>query len=597
MLYKLSLQLLLQTDIACSNQGKVLKATKGPQYSNYKWQLLDESKILSTADTVILKNLLNGNNRVVVTALLNGSTIVGDTADIFRFEIKKVDLNYHDYLQCKGDSVLIKDVNTVSSGYDYDWSNGKTGDSLYIKEAGTYTLTKKGPFPSGCTSKDTVEINYQLVPTTNVEGRKLICVGDPVYLKANLTQTPAGTISYEWQNNSGNTLSTTDVLETTTNTSTSYKLKVTESATLTCTDSSYVYIDVNPALEKGTELDDATICLGESYTTSSPPITGGNGGPYTYSWSSNNEIIGSTTTLNFTPAASSQVKLSVTDANDCVYVDDFEIDVNDLKVSISDNDSLSICENDSLLLSPTVEEGVEPYTYLWTLPDNSNSPESSLLIKTEFGEYSLKLTDALGCFDYDTIQLNAASGIRPIISEIDGPNEIIYNESAEFSVFAQTENFELSATSNGLGEVQVDGNKFVYIPAEEEEEPLIQVEIFNICGSDDSSFILKVVAPEIIENILFIPNTVILSASKEESKVFKIYSETIVNENFELKIFSSKGDLVYEESSYLDLRSSGWKPEENQLNFTGKNVFTFITKGEFENGESFDKTGTITVVQ
>lgn len=586
---------------ACSGKKVILEATSGAQYSNYKWfYVLGPSTYVEFGNTnpVEIPNLSsNSSNEIRVTALENGITTVSDVISIFQFESPKVSLNYDDYLQCKGDSVLVKDENTAGGIFDYTWSNGKTGPSLYLKQAGTYTVSKKGPFPSKCTATDAITINLQLVPSVTANGRKLICVGDPVLLEANLIQTPTGTINYEWQNNSGTVLSSTEKLETTTNSSTTYKLKVTEEATITCSEFSTIAVTVNPPLEKGSELDDAVICLGENYSTSSPPITGGNGGPYTYSWSANNEIIGSSSTLNVTPDQTSEVYLSVTDANDCVYSDDFELTVKDLQVSISDKDSLFICENDSLLLDLEVVDGTEPYTYEWTLPDNTTSPESSLMIKTEYGEYSVKLTDDIGCFDYDTVQVNQASGIRPIIAEITGPTEITFDETAEYSVSAQTDNFELTASSDGLGEIEAEENTFSYLPSDEEEEPTIQIEIFNICGSDDSSFVLKVVAPEIIENILFIPNTVILSASKEESKVFKVYSETIIDENFDLKIFSSKGDLVFEESSYSQLRANGWKPDESILTFSGTNTFTYITKGKFESGETFEETGSITVVQ
>lgn len=59
-------------------------------------------------------------------------------------------------LFCQGDRIQIQGPNNPS--YQYHWSTGATGSSIYVTESGTYTLDITN---SSCTSSDSIEINFK----------------------------------------------------------------------------------------------------------------------------------------------------------------------------------------------------------------------------------------------------------------------------------------------------------------------------------------------------------------------------------------------------------------------------------------------------
>lgn len=100
------------------------------------------------------------------------------------------------------------------------------------------------------------------------------------------------------------------------------------------------------------------------------------------------------------------------------------------------------------------------------------------------------------------------------------------------------------------------------------------------------------------QNLLYVPSAFNLNANNAENRVVKVYGTNVSEEGFSFKIVNRWGKVMYKTNSFNKANTSGWaglnanNGEEQTLN-----VFTWILKGKFNSGETFEKTGTVTLVQ
>jgi len=97
---------------------------------------------------------------------------------------------------------------------------------------------------------------------------------------------------------------------------------------------------------------------------------------------------------------------------------------------------------------------------------------------------------------------------------------------------------------------------------------------------------------------LYIPNAFHPFAQNPENQVVKVYGNNIEENDFHFKIVNRWGKVMYETRSFNEANSVGWDGVNNNTDETLElNVFTYIVRGRFIEGESFEKTGTITQVK
>ena len=100
------------------------------------------------------------------------------------------------------------------------------------------------------------------------------------------------------------------------------------------------------------------------------------------------------------------------------------------------------------------------------------------------------------------------------------------------------------------------------------------------------------------QNLLFVPTAFNLNAINPENRVVKVYGTNISEEGFSFKIVNRWGKVMYKTGSFKEANTNGWKGlNANNGEEQALNVFTWILKGKFNNGETFEKTGTVTLVQ
>ena len=133
------------------------------------------------------------------------------------------------------------------------------------------------------------------------------------------------------------------------------------------------------------------------------------------------------------------------------------------------------------------------------------------------------------------------------------------------------------------------------------------VHIYEIGG--EYTVVLKVVL-EICENEgeegiavetinqLYVPSAFNPSAINPENQVVKVYGTNVSEEEFAFRIVNRWGKTMYETRSFIEANTVGWSGDNaNTGELQDLNVFTWILRGKFNDGETFEKTGTVTKIK
>jgi hypothetical protein len=259
---------------------------------------------------------------------------------------------------------------------NYTWTDDLSDDTeLSVTPDITTTYSVTVTDVNGCSSEDVVTAIINTPPEAFAGSDIDLCFGNCFELTPSSTG-EAPPFEYEW-----NVGSQTLVCPTET---TTYSVTVTDAKGCIDEDEMTITVHLTPEVTAG---DDIDICPGEC-TTFSPNGFGGLE-PYSYSWSSESDIVCPSDTTSYT--------VTVTDANNCSNTD--EITVNVLPpLEINAGEDQSLCEGECFPFNPSVANGQEPYTYIW-------SNDQLIACPTELTTYYVTVTDANGCSGVDSITL------------------------------------------------------------------------------------------------------------------------------------------------------------------------------------------------
>ncbi len=298
----------------------------------------------------------------------------GDTVD--------VTLNQIQHVTCAGGSNGSISV-TATGGvgpYTYNWSNGATGPIITGLTAGSYLVTATDSH--GCSVVEGYMINQPppiviqiMQPTQN------LCFGDST---ADLTSSVTGGVpSYSaiWSN--GITGLNNSNLHAGT-----YTISVTDANG--CSSTKSATITDPPQLTVTVSTTDETSVGANNGTATA--TSGGGTLPYLYAWSNGS------TTSTITGLPPGTYCVTITDMNGCTASGCGQVDAFGCTLEVMLGQDLTICEDDTVIITPVVTGASGSFTYLWT----DGSTGGSLQV-SQSGEYCVTVTDQANCQDIDCV--------------------------------------------------------------------------------------------------------------------------------------------------------------------------------------------------
>lgn len=287
----------------------------------------------------------------------------------------------------------------------YTWSNGLTGQSISVDQAGTYSVTATGA--PGCTGTASLTVNDLPAPVPNITGPASICSGASAILSVN------GFSAYNWSTGQN----TPNITVTTGGT---YTVVVTAANGCTGSDAFTQAVNPNPLPN----------IVASTYACNGQLTLDAGAGFSLYQWSN------SANTPGITVTTSGNYFVTVTDANGCTGVDNINALIPPAP-NVNVTGDAQICDGETGTLSAT--PGLASYSW-------SNGLSGSTIQVDQAGLYTVTATDAFGCTDTDDFTVTVEPAPTPVIS---GPVSICTGSSATFSVAAGFTFYDWSNGGNG----------------------------------------------------------------------------------------------------------------------------------------------------
>jgi peptide deformylase len=341
-----------------------------------------------------------------------------------------------------------------------------------------------------CTGSDEIDVSLNPELFVNAGDDEFICYGSEVQLQGSISGGD-NNLEYSWSPSTGlsdpNILNpVADPAETTT-----YTLTVIDGQGCSKTDE--VIIEVNPELIASAG-NNKNLCYGGEVQLDGS-ASGGNG-QYQYSWSPSTGL--SSTTIA-TPIASPletiTYTLTVTDGEECVSVDQVQVEVNNA-VFVDAGADLLVCYDSEEQFDIIVEGGTPPYNYYWTPADGLSdqfvknpvvSPEQAATT------YTVYVTDSQNCTGSDEIVVS----LNPELFVNAGADEFIcYGSEVQLqgSISGGDNDLEYSwSPSTGLSDPNI-----LNPVADPAETTTYTLTVIDVQGCSKTDEVIVEVNPELI---------------------------------------------------------------------------------------------------
>lgn len=543
-------------------------------------------------------------------------------------------------VSCFGESDGYVDLDVVGGvpPYTYHWSDNSSSQDLLDVPGGTYYLTVTDA--SGCEVYDTAVVREPAALASAITATGVSC-STSAEADIDLTVT-GGTQPYDFfWSNFVFTEDQTDVPAGT------YAVRITDDNGCLTTNS--VTIASAPGLSATFNVTNVS-CFGKADGQLEIIVSGGTL-PYAYAWSNNQS------TPIISQLGPGIYDVTVADATACAAGFSALVEEpRELKVQVS-TDSVKCHGDNSGLAIPFVTGGTGANTFLWnTSPPSSNPVQTNL----RGGTYILEVRDENDCAAYDTVTVYeppklsvtvAGAGNVKCLAGSDG--EVTVRASggtAPYQYSVRANRFQSDSVFTGLeagdyGVMVIDGNgcfetasftlteapgytvdlpPYVFIslgasdtlkpvliandsivkiewmppdflscsdclqpvvtPAEDRSYTLVVTDINGCRAADEVTVVVKT------EYEVFMPN--IFSPNGDGSNDVFVPIDFGAVRTGTLKIFNRWGGLIYETRDF----NAGWDGtfKGRQVN---PGVFIYYISGEFLDGNTFSKTGSVTLIR
>ncbi|MCO4291907.1 hypothetical protein NF867_03415, partial [Solitalea sp. MAHUQ-68] len=393
----------VHTDATCalSNGAINVSVSGGTAPYTYSWNSGETTEDLTTKAA--------GSYTLTVTDANNCSESI--TVTLNDLNGPQVTVDNQTNVTCNGALDGAINITTTGTGtLTYSWSgpNGFTAttEDLANLAAGTYTLTVTDG--NNCQASASVTLTEPLAISLSETHTDPPCNQATGAVNVSVS---GGTAPYTYSWNSGE--ATEDL---TNKTSGSYTLTVTDANN--CSQS--ITVNLNDLSGPSVTVDNQTnvTCNGASDGAIQVSVSGGTS-PYTYSWSSGQNI----EDLSALPAGT--YTLTVTDGNNCQATASVTLTAPAV-LSLSEVHTDASCGLSNGSINVTVAGGTAPYTYSW----NSGEATEDLTNKAS-GSYTLTVTDANNCSESITVNLNDLNG--PQVT-VDNQTNVSCNGAADGAI-------------------------------------------------------------------------------------------------------------------------------------------------------------------
>lgn len=300
-----------------------------------------------------------------------------------------------DTILCSASTVELNPHATDVSALTYTWSppvglGCTTCDSVYATPLVSTQYIVTVTNVSGCSISDTVNVGVSMHMAGIAD--VAYCDNTSATLATSVTG-PYSPFAYSWSPALGLSCSTCSSTVATNAYTTSYIVAVTDTIGCTIFDTVVVrrgHIALVP-------LRDTFLCSGAGIMLNPRASDTGNISPIAHMWTSTTSIPCTTCdSFFFTPAASGQYVVTVTNTFGCTTADTVNITLSNIVVSTTD---ASLCTNIPVTITSSATGAFPPLTYSWSPATGLScvtctSPVSANSVSTN---YSLTVTDSVGC--------------------------------------------------------------------------------------------------------------------------------------------------------------------------------------------------------
>lgn len=307
------------------------------------------------------------------------------------------------------------------------------------------------------------------------------------------------------------------------------------------------------------------------------PVVSGGGSSYTYLWQTNNQTIGTNSSIEISPAATANYTLIVSDLCGESAQVTFDYTIETILLVPEINFPSLICPGDSVLLMASATLGFGEYTYTWSHTEtNAANVWVTPLVTTN---YTVDISDE--CQTY-SVPISTTVPVRePLASFTYNVSAVDLNTPVQF--FNTTPNSVSYQWDLGNGETStLENPETIFTDMGEYLVTLIMVD--NVGCVDTTTRIINV------GSTLYIPNTFTPDGNRYNNEFF---AESFNIEVIKFEIFNRWGELIFE--SYNDKRFR-WDG-----NYKGKpcqdGVYTYKIRYKKPNTEEIEKTGHINLLR
>ncbi|MCS4435623.1 gliding motility-associated C-terminal domain-containing protein [Aquiflexum gelatinilyticum] len=318
---------------------------------------------------------------------------------------------------------ILLDVSGGVPPYTFVWNNLQTVQNRYSLLSGTYTVWIKDSAGHEIKEKIVVQPPFPLI-IEMAETIDVTCNNSDGEAKINIKMGRGEPYKIEWSHGLTNTLHAEDLPSGT------YFVKVSDQ--FNCHQTIYFEIkSIMEAIQLEEEIENIS-CSNQPKGAIKVTASGGKA-PFQYLWSNGN------TSDKITDLEAGEYALTVTDANGCTISRTYTLKASEpMTVTAEISEVLFCADAETGKISLDIQGGIAPYTFLW----NNGSKEKDLENLTS-GEYSVKVTDSLGC---EITKIFTVSGPEKLTAKIETTVDV---------------NCETNATK-GVAWVSIKGGKAPY---------------------------------------------------------------------------------------------------------------------------------------